>query len=131
MSIDPLLGGFFTAADLVTNSSIKNFGAAAGHGAQAGITQNLERLADRQLEYPLGQMPNLDCGKRFDVKVGIESAQIPEQVEVPLFSKRGMQTSDHVHFGNSQAQSVSNRRYNFFRRVFKSMSITLFGRKGD
>src|ERR1051326_133582 len=85
MNVEPLVGRFFTAANLVPHFGIENLRAAAGDGTETVFPQKLQGIEDRHLEDPLCEMPDFDRGECFDVQIRIESAQAVEQIEIPLF----------------------------------------------
>src|SRR5216117_3336264 len=80
MDVEPFGGGFFAAADCVAHDGIEDFRATAGNRAEPCFTQNFKRVTDRHAENPLSKMANLDGSKSFDVKIGIERAQIAQKL---------------------------------------------------
>src|SRR5260370_8692037 len=72
-------------------------------------------------------MTNLDGGKSFDVKIGIEGAQLAQKLEIPIFLQGRVQPADHVHLRDSKAERFSHHADNFVNRVFKSLCIALLG----
>ena len=74
-------------------------------------------------------MAHFNRRKRFDVQIRVESAQSPQQIEIPLLFQGRMQTTDHVHFGNSERQRFRYRLNNFADGMLEGMSIPFFGGK--
>ena len=66
VDFEPFLGALLAAANLVAHFGIENLRAAAGQRTQPRLAQNLERLADRLLRDPLGEMPDFDRGEGLD-----------------------------------------------------------------
>src|SRR3989442_537492 len=75
MNIEPFFGCFFAAADFVPHIRVENFGAPTGDRAETVFAQKLEHFRNRDLEDSLREMANLNCSKRLNVEIGIESTQ--------------------------------------------------------
>src|ERR1041385_2454495 len=129
MHIEPLGSGFLAAADLVPHSRIENLGATAGDRTESHFTKNFQRVAKRHLENSLGQMACFDGGECLYMQVRIERPQSSEEVEIPLFFQTGMQSTDHVHFGDAQWKGITDRLDNFVNRIFECVRIALLGAK--
>src|SRR5229473_4426014 len=75
VNIEPLRSGFFTATNLIAHAGVEDFRTAAGERTEAGFAQNGKRLRNGKAKNTIGQMPNLDRSKSFDVQSRIECAQ--------------------------------------------------------
>src|SRR5262245_49239349 len=130
MNVEPFLGGFFAATDFVAHFRIENFGAATGDGAESVFTQKRKCLGNRNLKDSLRQMAHFNGGESFNVEGRVESAQSAQQVEIPFSLQGGMQTTDHVHFGNSQGQGLGHSLNNLGGSVLESVCVAFLGSKG-
>src|SRR5260370_5533554 len=123
VTIKPLLGRFFAAANPVSHCGIKNFGASTSDGAEAGFAEKLERFWDRHLEDSLSEMANFNRSKSFDVEIGIERAQSAQQIEIPLFLQGRLQTADHMHFRNPQRKRFCDNLNHLANGMLERMRI--------
>ena len=71
-------------------------------------------------------MADFDRRKGLDVKVRIKSAQSLQKLQIPFFLQRRMQSTHHVHLGDSEVKSISHCPDNFFDRIFKRVCISFF-----
>src|SRR5882724_3778536 len=97
MNVEPFRGGFFAAADFITDGRVENLRAAASDRAEPNRAQSFQCVTDRHPENSLRQMADFDRRKGLDVKVRIESTQSLQRLQIPLFLQRRMQSSHHVH----------------------------------
>src|ERR1700736_1810682 len=130
MDIEPFLGRLLTAANPVAYFCVKNLRAATSDGAQTVFAQKLERVRNRHLENSICEMTNLDRGESFNVQARIESAQTIQQFQIPFLFQGWMQTTDHVHFGDSKWKRVRHCLNNFTRCVLERMGVAFLGSKG-
>src|SRR5262245_39922020 len=72
MYVEPFVGGFFPAADLVTHDGIENLGTSTGDRPKPGFAQNLQRIANRHFEHSLGQMAGFNRSKCLYMQLWIE-----------------------------------------------------------
>src|SRR5437867_11104777 len=72
-------------------------------------------------------MTNRNGGESVDVKIGIESAQLTQELEIPIFLQGRVQPADHVHLRDPKAERFSHHADNFVDRVFKGVRIALLG----
>src|SRR5437762_4516530 len=72
MHVEPFSGGFLSAADLVAHDRIKNLGATPGDRTKPGFAQNFQRIANRHLEDPVGQMADFNGGECLYMQLRIE-----------------------------------------------------------
>jgi hypothetical protein len=84
VNVEPFLGGLFAATNTITHFGVEDFRATACNRTQSMSPQKLQRIFDRHLKNPLGQMTDLDCGKSFDVQTRVECAQSIQQIQIPL-----------------------------------------------
>ena len=129
MDIEPFGGGFLAPADLVAHNRIEDLGATSGDRAKPGFTQSFQRVANRHFENSLSQMPNLDRGKCLDVQVRIERAQPPQEVQIPIFLQRRMQTAYHMHLGDTQGKRVPHSTHDFVSSIFERVRVAFPGCK--
>src|SRR6516225_5106847 len=99
----PFFGSFLAAADLIADHRIENFRTASGQGIEPGVTQHSKRSLQGELKDALGNMPDFNGCKSFDVQVWVEFAKFSQQFEIPLARQRRMKPADHVHFGTSDS----------------------------
>ena len=130
MDINPFSGSFFPAADLIAHNGIENFGATTSDRTKTGFAQSFQCFADRHAKDSLRQMTNLDRGERLNMKLGVERAQPAQKIQVPLFLQGRMQSSYHVHLGDSKRKRVIHGGNDFVNRIFEGVFIALFGSKG-
>src|SRR5215475_13471835 len=72
MHVEPFVGGFLPAADLVAHDRIKNLSATSGDRTKPDFAENLQRIANRHLEDSLGQMAGFDGGECLYMQLRIE-----------------------------------------------------------
>ena len=72
----------------------------------------------------LCEVAHFDRSESFDVKIGIERAQVTQKLEVPIFFQGRVEPTHHVHFRYSNAKCFSDRGNNFVNRVFEGVSVT-------
>ena len=130
MDFLPFFGGFFPAANLVTDNRIENLCAAAGERIETGVTQRLEGHLKRHLEDAVGQVANLDRGECLNMETGIERAKGSQKIQIPFARERGMETADHVDFGNSKFERVTRRLDDLRDGQFEGMRVALAGAEG-
>ena len=68
MNIKPFVGSHFSLEDFIVNAIVEDFGAAAGHAAQAGFSQCREYFANAHVR-DAGKMHDLDRGECFDSQI--------------------------------------------------------------
>ena len=129
MDLEPFGGRFLASADFVANNRIENFRATARDRPKPSFFQKFQRIANRHFKDALGQVPNLNCGESFDVEAGIERAQLPDQIEIPILFQGWVQAANHVDLRDTELERLADYFDNFIDRVFESVSVALFSRK--
>src|SRR5215470_2534388 len=129
MHVEPLVGGFFAAADLVPHDWIKNLGATTGDRTKARFAKSFQCIANRHLENALGQMAGFDGGECLYMQLRIKRSEPSQEFEIPVLFQTGMQSADHVHFGDSKGKRIRHGLNNFVNCIFECVRVTLFGGK--
>src|SRR5438874_1179171 len=129
VNLQPFLGAFFAATNLIPNGRVENFCAATSDRTEAGASQKLQGFGNRNAEDPLGEVTHFDRSKGFDMEVRIQSAQATHEIQVPVLFQGGMQSTDHVNFSYSKTQRLGNNPDNFINRIFEGVRVPLLGRK--
>ena len=101
VDLQPFLGAFLAAADLVAHGGIEDFRAAAGERAEARRAQDFQCLADRLLRDALGQVPDFDGGERLDGEIGAGLAHAANHVGVVRERQLGVESADDVDLGRA------------------------------
>src|SRR4051812_12843435 len=71
-------------------------------------------------------MANFYCSERFDVKGAIERTELPNEINIPIFSEAWMQPTDHMDLCNPQVQCFAHHGDDFINRVLKCMRVSFF-----
>ena len=74
-------------------------------------------------------MPDFNRRESFDMKVGIESAQRFDQLDIPFAWQSRVQSSDHMNLGDSLPDRLRGRGLDLRNRHFKGMRVSLTGAK--
>ena len=83
---------------LIANFGMKDFSAAAGQAAEAGVDQFAEDVADAALG-EVREPIDFDGGPGLEVQRGIGVVQEADDVQVPIELHLVVQAADDVHFG--------------------------------
>src|SRR4029077_17959365 len=126
----PFFGGFLAAADSIADHRIENFRTASRQGIEPGVTHCLKRCLQRELKDALGNMPDFNGCKRFDVEAWIEVAKLSQHFEIPLARQRRMKSPHHMHFCNSTGERAARSLNNLWDCNFEGMRIALSRSKG-
>jgi hypothetical protein len=74
-------------------------------------------------------MADFDRSKCLYMKLRIERAQSFQEIEVPLFLQRGMQSANHVYLGDAQRERIRDRLDDFVNCVFERVRVAFPGGK--
>src|SRR6266511_2247396 len=129
MDIAPFSSGFFPTANCVANGRIENPRDTASNRTETGIAQSFEGVTDRHAKDPLRKVTHFDSSECFDVKIGIQRPQLAQKPEIPVFLQGRMQSANHVHLGDSEAERIAHHPDNFVNCVFKGVCIALLSGK--
>ena|SRR5436305_733734 len=72
MNVEPFLGRFFAAANLLADFGVENFRAATGNRTETVFAEKLEAVRDRHFKNSFREMANFDRRESFDVEIWIK-----------------------------------------------------------
>src|SRR5947207_11450777 len=75
-------------------------------------------------------MANLNRGECLDHHVTIQRAHFAQEPQIPLLFQTWMQPADHVDFGNSERECITNGPHDFLDRKLERMRVALPSGKG-
>jgi len=118
----PFFGVAFKAGDTLADFVVKNFGAGAGNGIEAGIAEPGNRVADGNVRN-LGDIQDFRCGKHVevDLEVLLNGA---EKIFVPLDGKVGVKSALHQDAGAAQIERFLDLLVNDFFGVDVGFVVT-------
>ena len=127
MDFEPFVGADFSFEGFVMHAVVEDFGAAAGHAAQAGFTKGGQNVADAHAG-DAAQVNDLDGGEGFDVELGAGGANAAEHVEVVIEFEPGVEAADDVDFGRAGVGGFSRGRDHlldghFVRALFAALAV--------
>src|SRR5262249_41371456 len=63
------------------------------------------------------------------MQLRIKRSEPSQEFEIPVLFQTGMQSADHVHFGDSKGKRIRHGLNNFVNCIFECVRVTLFGGK--
>src|SRR5215471_17259205 len=130
MNLLPLLGCFLTTTNLVSNYWIEDLGAASRQRIQAGRSQTFQRFLNGTPEDSFSEVTGLDSCKGFNMKVGIESADAGQELQVPISRQSWMKSTNHVNLGDPLRLRFLDSYNDLVDRHLKSVGVAFPCPKG-
>ena len=106
VDVEPPVGRDFAFEDLVVDTVVEDFGAAAGEGAEAGVAKCKQYLADAKAR-DAGEVDDLDGGEGLDVQGRAGAADAAEHAEVVVELEPGVKAADDMDFGGAGIRGLS------------------------